>query len=327
MGIQRIWLVRAVLWSLLLAGTGADATVMCVASANLTVPATSEGLYVNLVTGVSGQTEASVPGFDIDIYAAVSTNPTGQMRFYWGPAATGGAGVVSSGDSYLVLGQGAVIGPASSFSRAAFTGDTSAWQSGTTAFLGMRFLNESGASTTYGWIELSTTAPLGFPATILSWCYEDSGAAITTPGGLPDLVFGDGFEQVPMPLGARSYRPELLCGDPVDQQGEWPLSLVADEQADLPHARWVQRGTVELIAAITRLQRFKRDAHLDPMICFGGKGGAIGHRRAAEARIGGQSQLVAAAIAFDPQAECLDIAQIKTLIVRTHRRETAIVRQ
>jgi hypothetical protein len=194
MRIQGIWCVHAIGWSLLLACTGAAATVMCVSSANLNVPATSEGLYVNLVTGVSGQTEASVPGFDIDIYAAVSTNPSGQMRFYWGPAATGGAGVVSSGDSYLVLGAGAVIGPASTFSRAAFTGDTSAWQGGTTGYLGTRFLNESGASTTYGWIQLSTNAPLGFPATILSWCYEDSGAAITTPGGMPDLVFANGFE-------------------------------------------------------------------------------------------------------------------------------------
>ncbi|MCB1599828.1 MAG: hypothetical protein R3F18_08830 [Lysobacterales bacterium] len=194
MRIQEIWRARAIWWSLLLAGSGADATVMCVSSANLDVPATSEGLYVNLVTGVSGTTEASVPGFDIDIYAAVSTNPSGQMRFYWGPTATGGAGVVSSGDSYLALGPGVIIGPDSIFSRAAFTGDTSAWQVGTTAYLGMRFLNESGASTTYGWIQFGTSAPLGFPATILSWCYEDSGAAITTPGGTPDSVFADGFE-------------------------------------------------------------------------------------------------------------------------------------
>ncbi len=194
MAIEQDWRPRALCWGLLLAGAGADATVMCVPAANLNVPATSEGLYVNLVTGVSGTTEASVPGFDIDIYAAVSTNPSGQMRFYWGPAATGGAGVVSSGDSYLALGPGAVIGPGSTFSRAAFTGDTSAWQVGTTAYLGVRFLNESGASTTYGWIQLSTSAPLGFPATIVGWCHEDSGAAITTPGGPPDAVFANGFE-------------------------------------------------------------------------------------------------------------------------------------
>jgi hypothetical protein len=167
---------------------------MCVPAANLEVPATTEGLYVNLVTGVSGITEASVPGFDLDIYAAASTSPSGQMKFYWGPSSNGGAGVVSAGDSYAVLGGGETIGPASLFSRAAFTGDTNAWQSGTSAYLGVRFQNETGAATTYGWIELASSATLGFPATIIGWCFEDSGAAITTPGGIPGLVFANGFE-------------------------------------------------------------------------------------------------------------------------------------
>ena len=167
---------------------------MCVPAANLAVPATTEGLYVNLVTGVSGTTEASVPGFDLDIYAAASTSPSGQLKFYWGPSSNGGAGVVSAGESYAVLGGGETIGPASLFARAAFTGDTSAWQSGASAYLGMRFQNEAGAATTYGWIELATGAPLGFPATIIGWCFEDSGAAITTPGGIPGLVFANGFE-------------------------------------------------------------------------------------------------------------------------------------
>ena len=45
----------------------------------------------------------------------------------------------------------------------------------------------------YGWMALSTSAPLGFPATIEGWCYEHSGAGITTPA-LPDLIFAHGFE-------------------------------------------------------------------------------------------------------------------------------------
>jgi hypothetical protein len=161
----------------------------------LTIPATGEGLYVNLVSGVSGGTEGQVPGFDFDPYAAQNSAPTGQLKFYWGPSSNSGAGVVSSGDTYAMLQPGDMIGPASSFSRAAFTGDTSAWLAGTTAgYLGMRFTNESSGGIDYGWLRLITTAPLGFPMTLLDWCYEDSGATITIVAALDDGIFCDGYD-------------------------------------------------------------------------------------------------------------------------------------
>lgn len=168
------------------------AAVVC-SSGVLSIPATTEGLYINLVTGVSGQTEASVPGFDFNPYAAASTDPPDQLKFYWGAVASNGAGVATFGDTYAVLGDGVLIGPASLFTRAGFTGDTSAWQAGTTGYLGLRFRNEAAANAThYGWLRLETTAPLGFPATIRGWCFEDSGAAIRTPD--PGVVLIDGFE-------------------------------------------------------------------------------------------------------------------------------------
>ncbi|MBK9657083.1 MAG: hypothetical protein IPO66_17195 [Rhodanobacteraceae bacterium] len=169
---------------------GVDAAEFCF-RASFVVPATTEGLYLNLVSAVSGVTEGSVPGFDVDIYASANSIPADQLKFYWGSAANGGAGVVSVGDSYAVLTAGQVIGPDSLFSRAAFTGDTTVWQAGTSGYLGMRFLNESAGIINYGWLLLSTSAPLGFPATIDGWCYESSGAAITirTPP-----LFANGFE-------------------------------------------------------------------------------------------------------------------------------------
>jgi hypothetical protein len=182
------------LFLLLFAHAQTQAGVVCSPMTNLDVPATTEGVYLNLITGTSGTTEASVPGFDINIYAAASTNPSGQMKFYWGPESTGGAGVASIGDAYAVLGPNVTIGPGSTFTRAAFTGDTSAWQAGTTGFLGMRFRDEGSATIVYGWLALTTTAPLGFPAMIEGWCHEDSGAEIVTPDGRPDEIFSDGFD-------------------------------------------------------------------------------------------------------------------------------------
>lgn len=180
----------------------ATAAVVCHADANLVVPQTPEGLYINFVTRVSGLTEGSVPGFDFDPYAAANTNPADQLRFYWGAQQSNpdlnNGGVVSSGSTYAVLQPGDSVGPAATFSRAAFTGDTTAWQAGLSgAYLGARFRNETTSVMNYGWVRLTTTAPLGFPLTVLGWCYEDSGAAITIPLPPPDLIFLDGFDAAP----------------------------------------------------------------------------------------------------------------------------------
>lgn len=184
----------ALLSALLGMGPVAMASEQCFLDRDLVVPQTTEGLYVNLVNGMSGQTEASVSGFDIDIYASANSVPSDQLKFYWGPSSNGGAGVASVGDTYAVLQGGAVIGPQSLFTRAAFTGNTEAWQAGVSGFLGLRFRDEADGGIRYGWMLLSTTAPLGFPALIDSWCYEDSGAAITIPSLPTDVLFSNGFE-------------------------------------------------------------------------------------------------------------------------------------
>jgi hypothetical protein len=184
--------VHCLIGLLLCAST--NATEQCFSAINLNVPATTEGLYLNLVNGLSGQSEGAVPGFDIDIYASANSVPSDQLKFYWGAISTGGAGVASIGDTYAVLGAGESIGPASLFTRAAFAGDTSGWQAGVSAYLGLRFRNESNGTIQYGWMRLSTTAPLGFPAVIEGWCYDDSGAAISTPLPAEPPLYANGFE-------------------------------------------------------------------------------------------------------------------------------------
>lgn len=140
-----------------------------------------------------------MPGFDFDPYAAQSSNPVNQLKFYWGSSSNGGAGVASSGDVYAVLAPGDTIGPAALFTRAGFTGDTSAWQAGVDGYLGVRFTNETTAAINYGWVRLSTTAPLGFPATIVEWCYEDGGGDIVIASEPTDTIFCDGFDGLACP--------------------------------------------------------------------------------------------------------------------------------
>lgn len=175
--------------------TAAVAEVVCMTQQNIEIPQNGEGVYVNLVTGAHAGSEGAVPGFDFDPYAAQNSDPANQLKFYWGSSSNGGAGVASAGDTYAVLAPGDTIGAASPFTRAGFTGDTSAWQAGVEGgYLGVRFRNEATDTIDYGWVRLSTTAPLGFPATILDWCYEDAGDGITIPPDSDDAIFCDGFD-------------------------------------------------------------------------------------------------------------------------------------
>lgn len=170
----------------------AAAEIRCVANADLAIPATTEGLYINLLTGVSAPSEGGAPGFDFNPYAAASTTPADQLRFYWGQASTGNGGVVTSADSYAVLAPGATIGPEQPYSRAGITGDVSAWQAGIAhGFLGVRFRNEQSGQLNYGWLVLSTASGLGFPVTLHGWCFDDTGAAAVIPA---DALFADDFE-------------------------------------------------------------------------------------------------------------------------------------
>lgn len=178
----------------------AGAEVVCMPEQNIEVPQSGEGVYVNLMTGEHAGAESQVPGFDFDPYAAQNSEPVNQLKFYWGASSNGGAGVASAGDTYAVLAPGDMIGADSLFTRAGFTGDTSAWQAGVAdGYLGVRFKNETTAAINYGWVHLSTTAPLGFPATILDWCYEDGGGEIAIPEAPSDTIFCDDFDGLACP--------------------------------------------------------------------------------------------------------------------------------
>lgn len=180
---------------LLLASCVASASVVCSSTESIPVPQNGEGIYINLANGQHGPTEGSVPGFDFNPYAQQTSTPPLQLRFYWGPSANNGAGVASVGATYAVLGAGERIDANSLFTRMGATGDTSAWQAGVAqGFLGVRFTIEPTATLVYGWVRLSTTAPLGFPATVTDWCYEESGSGITIATDTIDAVYCDGFD-------------------------------------------------------------------------------------------------------------------------------------
>jgi len=119
---------------------------------------------------------ASIPNSNFNPYGTTA------FSFFWPNSAGGNAGVASStsGGTWLVMQPGDVVGASSIFNTST-TGAT-AWQAGVDGYLGFRFACST-ASACYGYAHMTTTAGSGFPATIVDYCFDSSGASITIGGG------------------------------------------------------------------------------------------------------------------------------------------------
>ncbi len=163
-----------------LAGTAAVTTdahaVVVTFNTPIAIPNTFSGVYINLLTGANSPTPASVPGWDFGPWGSSNT-----LTFFFPgtPANSHGAVAATTTGPYLDLPVGSVISSASTFSASASNLQTAAFQSSGTHTMGFRFFNESTAAINYGYLTMQTTGPLGFPATVTSWSFENSGAAIT----------------------------------------------------------------------------------------------------------------------------------------------------
>jgi hypothetical protein len=162
----------------------AIASTLCIASsapmaaivdsgfASLPVPNTLAGLYLNLVTGVFGNTAAQVPGWDFNAYGATS------LSFFGSTTPGHIAAVVATAGVTTALAGGATIGPASTFANGAAGTN---FHDTATHYVGIQFTNEATAALNYGYVLLQTTSATGYPATVLRYVYENAGAAITIP--------------------------------------------------------------------------------------------------------------------------------------------------
>jgi hypothetical protein len=160
--------------------TTANAAVVFVdlSTVPIAVPNNIDGVYLNLVTGVTGASEAAVPGWDINLY-----NNTEGLTFYGadspsGVFASGTPGFfaqatsLSFGDSISATGQ---YNP--------FQTVATSFRSAGTGYVGFRFLNEGTSQLNYAWLEIQSGGLAfpnqGFPSAILRYAYENSGQGIT----------------------------------------------------------------------------------------------------------------------------------------------------
>jgi hypothetical protein len=149
-------------------GGSSGGTVVDSGVVNIAVPQTTAGIYINWLNGCAATTPSGCPGYDI--------NPWGSTNLHY--AWSGGDCVSADGLVCDDLGSGDTIGSGSTFGDA---DPSTTERAGGTFLVGFEFTNEDTLQTNYGYMKVTTTAPLGTPATIVEYWYDNSGADITIP--------------------------------------------------------------------------------------------------------------------------------------------------
>lgn len=153
---------------------------------NWPVPADLDGIAIDLVTGAHGPWNAASIA-DINLYSAKEATGA-SLHVYWyadlvTQAAVGGLIDVTTtgGVHFSVLQRGARIGPQGTIWYAPNSGPLDNWLPGATGYLGLVFFNEQTGQLNYGYVHLQAGSGAGFPATVLDYAYDRSGAEIVVP--------------------------------------------------------------------------------------------------------------------------------------------------
>jgi MYXO-CTERM domain-containing protein len=161
----------------------AEASIVYSGVVNLAVQTSTNGLYLNLVTGAinePGNTTGGA-GWDINIYGSTPTA--------YGSGNPGYAYVGSGGNVAALLAGATIDG-----TTATATGSASMAGFPTTggAYYGFKFTNESNSQLEYGWaLYIKGTGASG-AGTLVSYAYENTGAGIAA-GAVPAPTAGMGL--------------------------------------------------------------------------------------------------------------------------------------
>lgn len=155
----------------LFAAATAHAQVVSSGIVNLAIPASTNGLYLNVVNGANnlpapGTAGSTVPGWDINPWSATS------IGFFSPSAPLGGAYVLSAPGTVGNLAPGATVSGASTFGSGT-TANTAQWLlNSSNNFFGFRFINEAGGGTThYGWAQIAFGSTLT-NRTLVQYAFE-----------------------------------------------------------------------------------------------------------------------------------------------------------
>ena len=167
-----------------------DAVIVYSGVVNLTIASTTNGLYLNVVTGVINEPGnglgTTVPGWDVNPFSA------GGLSFFNPTAPAGGVYVQRTGGGATAnLPFGTLISAISVFgsSGGATTGAQAFLLSSNQNIVGFRFQNEAAANQTqFGWFRISLGTTLGGqPRLMVEYAYENTGLGINAGDtGVPE---------------------------------------------------------------------------------------------------------------------------------------------
>ena len=159
----------------------ADATIIFtnLSATPITIPATIDGIYLNIVTNVAGATGSATPGWDINPYGTTT------LIFFNPTAPTGGAYVVNAaGGSSATLPDnlpvGFTISAANGFGGGVgeSTGSTAFVLNSSNNYVGFRLQNEATGNTiNYGFAQISIGSTLA-TRSIVGYAYGNAGESI-----------------------------------------------------------------------------------------------------------------------------------------------------
>jgi len=165
--------------------TQADAAIVYSGVVNINIPSTTSGIYLNVVTGVSGG--SSTPGWDVNPWSGSALNMFSTATQGGSPGNTRYAG---TGATYFNLAPGAIIGPAATFGGVGtntINAGTPLNLNSSNNLVGFQFLNELTGAVHYGWMRIALGGtPGGQPRSIVEYAYESQpGVAIAAKDGVP----------------------------------------------------------------------------------------------------------------------------------------------
>ena len=165
----------------------ASADIVWSGIVNLNIPSTTNGLYLNVLTGaynVDGGGGSTVAGWDVNPWSG------GALSFFNPANPTGGVYVRDASTTVGVsnLGFGTVIGEGSTYSSggAQTTGAFAFNLNSSENLVGFRLFNEDAGTVHYGWMRIELIDTLnGQPRSVVEYAFESTAGASIAAGVVP----------------------------------------------------------------------------------------------------------------------------------------------